>query len=187
MYRIGLDIDDVLYPWSQRAYEAICAAGKDKGLGLPSMWEMHEHYGLGRDEFWNIINAAYMDGMLLNAPYDGVQDLIYALMWEGYEVHLVTARGCSEGDMAQMVREQTRECLRTHSVPHDSLTFTKDKAALGLDYFLDDGIHNVTALREAGCEAYLRDQCHNQDSDLPRVADLEEFVEVVLAEARVQV
>ena len=38
--------------------------------------------------------------------------------------------------MAPMVREQTRQWLDMYEIPHDSLTFTKNKATLGLDYFL---------------------------------------------------
>jgi 5'(3')-deoxyribonucleotidase len=120
--------------------------------------------------------------MLQTAPYDGVQTLILALMNAGHEVHLATARGF-EGERAQVIREETRTWIAAHDIPHDSLTFAQNKAALDLDYFLDDGAHNVKALRFHGCEAYLRTQPHNVASTLPRVDDLAAFVQLVLSEA----
>jgi 5'(3')-deoxyribonucleotidase len=180
---IGIDVDDVLKPWSERAHAAVVLAGRDNGKTI-TCWNMHEDYGITSDELWEIVFAAYMDGMLLQPPYANVQRDLTDLMACGFNVHLITARGFEDG-IAEVVREQTREWVSMYGIPHDTLTFTKDKAAMGMDYFLDDGIHNVTALRAAGCEAYLRDQCHNQNSDLPRVADLAEFVELVLAEALV--
>jgi FMN phosphatase YigB (HAD superfamily) len=176
--RIGIDIDDVLFPWSQHAHEACERAGITNGKQV-TQWGMHIDYGCTSDQVWDVINAAYVAGMLVaHQPYDGVVEILDDLRAAGHTVHLATARGF-EGPLANMVREHTVAWLTSHEIPHDSLTFTADKSVLNVDVFLDDGVHNVIALQKAGIRAFLRDQPHNHASDLPRVDDLAAFARLI--------
>lgn len=179
-YRIGLDVDDVLFSWSVHAHAACEAAGITNGK-VVTQWGFHNDYGCTADEVWEVINQAYVDGMLRRPPYPGVQDILMDLRAAGHTIHLATARGF-EGPLAGMVRHHTIEWVATHEIPHDSLTFTADKSLLNVDVFLDDGVHNVEALQRAKIRAWLRDQPHNQTSKLPRVADLAAFAHMILEE-----
>lgn len=174
--RIGLDIDDVLFPWSDHAHAASVAAGITNGREI-TQWRMHLDYGCTADEWWDVINAAYEAGMLDRRPYDDVEETLIGLRGAGHTIHLVTARGF-EGPLAELVRRTTAAWVLI--LPHDSLTFAKDKTTVRADVFLDDSIANVEALRAHGVDAYLRDQPHNRsDESLPRVADLTAFARII--------
>lgn len=185
-FDIILDVDDVLFPWSAHAHAAIVRAGMDNGAVI-TRWDCHNDYGITSEEFWGVITRAYMDGMLMQEPYPGVIEEILLLQAAGHRVHIVTARGF-EGAVAQIVRDETANWLLRYGIPHDSLTFTKNKASVPADYALDDNAGNVTALRAVGVEAFLRTQDHNlSNTVLPRMADLTAFVGHVLEEVGVMV
>lgn len=178
--RIGLDVDDVLFPFSRIAHALCVQAGVANGREV-DRWEMHESYGCTRAEVWDdVLYPAYAEGMLLNAPYAGTRAILTALRDDhGHSVHLVTARGY-EPRYGGMVREHTSRWLETYELPFDSLTFTKDKTDVRTDIFLDDSVKNVKRLVEHGTNAYLADQPHNRsDTYLHRVADLAEFCDIV--------
>lgn len=175
--RIGLDIDDVLFSWSEHAHAACVEAGITNGREI-DRWAFHESYGCTADEVWAVINEAYIAGMLKRPPYDGVQEILADLRAAGHTIHLATARGF-EGALATMVRNDTVDWVNVHEIPHDSLTFTKHKELLNVDVFLDDGVHNVEALQKAKIRAWLRDQPANRESRLPRVADLAAFARLI--------
>lgn len=177
--RIGLDIDDVLFPWSDHAHRAATRAGITNGRTI-TQWSMHLDYGCTPDTFWDVINQAYLGGMLLRDPYPGVTDLLQAARAAGHTIHLVTARGF-EGHLAPMIRRHTIEWAQ--QIPHDTLTFAKDKTVVDTDVFLDDNADTVAALRHYGTDAYLRDQLHNQAADptLPRVTDLQHFLDLAVS------
>lgn len=175
--RIGLDIDDVLFPWSQHAHAACERAGITNGASI-TRWRFFEDYGCTADEFWDVVNAEYQAGMLSREPYPGVVALLDAARNAGHSVHLVTARGF-EGPLAELIRTTT--ATWSTQIPHDTLTFAKDKSLVKVDAFLDDSAANVESLLEHGVDAYLHDQPHNRSHvGLPRVADLREFLEAVL-------
>lgn len=172
--KIGLDYDDVIFPWSRYAHEACEAAGITNGKQV-TQWAMYLDYGCTSEVLWRALDGAYLGGMLLRQPYEGVQEVLADLRDAGHTIHIATARGF-EGRMATLVREHTVQNIADYGIPHDSLTFTKDKTIIGADVFLDDSIPNVVALRAAGVDAYLNDQCHNRsDTELPRVANLAAF------------
>jgi FMN phosphatase YigB (HAD superfamily) len=173
-----MDIDDVLFPWSDLSHAACERAGITNGKQI-TQWGMHLDYGCTPDEVWAVIDAEYVDGMLRKPPYPGAVEILEGLRKAGHTIHLATARGF-EGKLADVVRRDTVAWVM--QIPHDSLTFTQHKPLLNVDVFLDDGVHNVEALQAAGIRAYLRDQRHNQSSDLPRVADLAEFANLILEE-----
>jgi hypothetical protein len=173
--KIGLDIDDVLFPWSQHAHNACEAAGITNGAQV-TRWRFYEDYGCTADEFWEVVNAAYVDGMLQRSPYPGVTDLLSRVRGDGHSIHLVTARGF-EGALAPMIRQHTVEWVA--QIPHYSLTFSADKTVVLADVFLDDSARNVEALHAAGRRAFLMDQPHNQSADhLTRVYDLAGFLNI---------
>jgi FMN phosphatase YigB (HAD superfamily) len=81
-----------------------------------------------------------------------------------------------------MIREQTVDWLAAYDVPHDSLTFTKDKTEVPADVFVDDSAKNVAQLVAAGVRTWMVNQPHNADAvHNLRVDHVSEFVDAVLA------
>jgi hypothetical protein len=102
----------------------------------------------------------------------------------------VTARGTAvwQTPLQQMeIHRQTRNWVEEYAVPHDTLSFESDKAAvardLGLDFFIDDGVHNFQDLEQAApnCQAYLLTAPHNGDFWTPfRLETMDEFADLVI-------
>ena len=111
----------------------------------------------------------------------GVRDALLRLQGNGHTVHLVTARGfLAHGDLIKM---QTLQWISDYAIPHDTLTFAKDKTLVRTDVFADDAEHNLSTLTAAGVRTCLIDAPHNQhvmhDWRAPSFAD---FVEELLGE-----
>jgi hypothetical protein len=186
-FDIGVDIDDVLHPWSTIVHDLCYAAGLHDGSPYEGGWKMFEHYGCTEEEWGEVIGRAIEEGGLYDAPPipEAVEGL-RRLKWLGHRIHLVTARGFLAG--GEEIKRQTELWVPEYAVPCDSLTFSKDKAAvaneLGLDFFIDDGVHNFEAIQQdaKNCEPYLLSAAHNRDYWTPfRLETMDEFVELVIA------
>jgi FMN phosphatase YigB (HAD superfamily) len=178
--RILVDVDDVLFPWFDKAHAACERAGITNGV-TPSQWECFKDYGVTLDEWLAVMETATLDGSLYRGmPYPGAIEALHRLREAGHSLHIVTARGFFQhGDL---IRRHTVEWLTDNNVPHDSLTFIKDKTLMRVDIAVDDSLKNVTALRDAGVRTWLVDAPHNRDvvDDL-RVSSVAEFADIVLA------
>lgn len=178
---IGLDIDDVLFPWSRYAHEACEAAGVTNGASI-TQWSFYKDYGITSERLWEVLNAAYVSGMLLRSPVEGAVSALRALVDLGHTVHLVTARGVSEHDSVRaLVRNDTKNWLHRYGLPHHSLTFTEDKRTVETDYFVDDSLTHYDTLDAAGRRVFLHEAQHNKVPDCARrrVASLTEYVDVI--------
>lgn len=173
---IMLDIDDVLYPWYNTAHLLCEKAGITNGK-TPTQWSMWLDYGCSKEDWLKVIDEGALDGTLYSAkPFGGVVDaLTYLREEKGHHLHLVTARGFFQyGDI---IRRHTVEWLYYNDIPHDALSFCKDKAAVLADVYLDDGVHNIENLRYAGRNAYLMDAPHNREYSYDkRVRNFDEFI-----------
>lgn len=178
--KIGIDIDDVLYPWYATAHLLCERAGITNGAKATT-WAPHESYGCTRDQWHDVLAAGAISGELYNqTPYAGVAFQLLRLQAEGHTVHLVTARGfLANGDL---IKRHTVEWLAEHRIPHDSLTFSKDKRLVVTDWFLDDAVHNYDQLL-GHTNVRLLVAEHNQSDprcERLRVASVVEFVDLVL-------
>jgi hypothetical protein len=161
--RIGVDIDDVIYPWCKAAQEACERAGITGGNTI-TRWDFHEDYGITREQLWEVLEREYRRGMLMvERPIPGSVRALEMVIALGHEVHLVTARGF-EPQNAEMVRSDTLWWLSMLEVPHHSVTFTRDKWTVPCDVYLDDSPKHVRALRNRGLHALLIEAPHNGDA-----------------------
>jgi 5'(3')-deoxyribonucleotidase len=185
--KVGVDIDDVLHPWFTTAHKLCEAAGITNGV-TPASWTPHEEYGCELDVWRRVIDQAVLDGGLYDVPpIEGTVEAIRHLMWEGHEIHLVSARGTGWLHSRE-IKLATRHWLEEYAVPRTSLTFTGGKVRrakqLQLDYFIDDAVHNFQALELAGVNVYLQSAPHNLDFWTPaRVESVREFADMILEEA----
>ena len=179
---VGVDVDDVIFPWYERAHVACMIAGITGGVD-PTTWSPHEEYGCSEKDWHDVLEAATLDGSLLSGdPYPGSVEALQRLEGAGHRIHLVTARGfLAQG---HLIRKQTIDWLHEHKVPHDTLTFSKDKTLVRADVFIDDSTRNVEALERAGVRTFMLSRPHNSRSTTysPRVDSLSEFVDIILSE-----
>lgn len=187
--RVGVDIDDVLMPWAETA------VGLTQHLsgGQPAAehWHYWREWPCTDRQVWDVLDEATVSGGLYDLPpYDGVLDELTRLSEGGCSIHLITARGFV-GQYAGLIRRLTTEWVETWGVPHDTLTFAKDKAAIAYGsgwWFVDDSVRNYDALAAAGVNARLLNRPHNRPEggvDLrARVSTVSEFADEVLADIR---
>lgn len=182
--RLGVDVDDVLFDWSNRAHLACLEAGITNGKQI-TQWGFQDDYGVTSDVLWDVLYRAYVRGMLNEQPIDGARSALEILQRTGHTIHIVTARGF-EGHLGGFVRRETAAWLHDYEIPHDSLTFTKDKTLVAVDVFVDDGPKNVTALEAAGIPTYLMDAIHNQGFEHhARISSITEFATAILLKGAV--
>lgn len=178
--RIGIDLDDVCFPWFDKAHAACEQAGITNGV-TPTQWAMYDDYGVTLEEWLRVMEAATLDGSLYTGdPYPGTYEALGALQDAGHTLHVVTARGFfAHGDL---IRRHTIEWLAEWEIPHDTLTFAKDKTLVRTDVFVDDSWKNVQELTAAGVATWMVDAPHNQGVEYAhRVQSVVEFAAAILA------
>ncbi|TCC19929.1 hypothetical protein [Kribbella sindirgiensis] len=164
--KIGVDIDDVIYPFMDTAHKLCEEAGITNGRQVDA-WHMWESYGCTRKEFMAVMDAATLTGELYDAlPIESAQWALKDLADAGHEIHLVTARGFG-WNHGRLVRYLTERWVKEWQIPHASLTFAQDKAPvalkLGLEMFIDDRVKNYDELDVAGVNVWLLHAPHNEN------------------------
>ncbi len=171
--RVGVDIDDVLFPWYDLAHEASVAAGITNGVTATS-WGPFAEYGCTDQQWFDVLGEALEDGMYLRAPIPGALKALDRIAAAGYEIHLVTARGALANGLR--IKRDTVEWITRHAVPHTGLHFTVDKTAVLVDYAIDDSPRNTDALDAAGVHTWLVDRPYNRGHAHPRrITHVSEF------------
>lgn len=171
------DNDGVMSSWVENYYPWLCA---QEGW-TPTEWRIWHHYrnhGMEDAAFVARLNQyAEEGGFAEQEILPGVRRAVQRIKECGHSQHLVTDRpAIAEADTAWWLAEYCPEI--------DSLTISRDKTIFKTfgppTYFaIDDRVENVQAQRTAGIFAYLLTKPWNEDSDLPRVATVEEFADIV--------
>lgn len=177
-----MDLDEVLYPWLGALRHWLHAhRGRSlASLPVPQAWVFHESWGF--DSFGAMVResvAGHEAGVVYHwgDPYEGAAETLEHLRAAGHSVHLVTARA---GFAGAGVEDTTRAWLARHGIPFDSLHFTSEKGALGLDVLVDDYPGNLVAAEGSGAVGVLVDQPHNRgEGRFRRVRALREVPGVV--------
>lgn len=167
--RIGIDIDDVLFPFYANAHQASERYGITNGV-TPTLWRPYDDYGCHAQLWFDALEVATKDGSLYEGePLPGSVEALANLRVLGHQLHLVTARGYfAHGDQ---VKVATINWLNTWQIPYDSITFTQDKTLVAVDVAVDDKPENVFALEEAGIPTWLVRAPHNAGVAHPRIVD----------------
>ena len=108
-------------------------------------------------------------------PFEGFLPMMEALAADGHRLHIITAR---TGDPESLIAASTRAWLKDWSIPHESLSFSSNKAIRKTDLFIEDSTFNYESLLEGGMTVpFLVTRPWNRDFHAEhRVADLAEFV-----------
>lgn len=184
-----VDIDDVIFPTMVSIHDLAEQAGLHDGTGKMA-WSGWESYELPDGTpcppqvYWDLWSEfAALGGYLDTEPIPGAIEALRFAMWEGHNIHLVTARGFM--NHAEDIRAWTLQWVANFAVPHKTLTFAKDKVQamhdLGVtfDSAIDDSPSNYGKLDTAGVEVYLQDHPHNENFEVPperRVPTLWEWI-----------
>lgn len=178
---VGIDIDDVLFPWYDLAHEASVAAGIANGV-TPTQWAPFADYGCTDQEWFDVLAAALHDGMYEAAPIPGAVEAVRRIADAGHQVHIVTARGLLAHGLT--IKAATVAWIEAHDVPHDALHFTGDKTTVRTDVFVDDHPKHTAALEGVGTTTYLVDRVYNRGTDHPRrIAHISEFADAIVGAA----
>lgn len=131
-------------------------------------------------DWLDVMEGGTLSGSLYSGdPYPGAVEALERLELAGHSIHLVTARGFFQ--QGHLIRSQTINWLTYYGVPHDTLTFAKDKTIVNCDVFVDDSAKNVAALEAAGVPTWMVNQPHNAHFiHRWRVDHVSEFVDAVL-------
>lgn len=159
--RIGVDIDDVLYPFYDQAHLASISAGITNGI-TPSTWSPYTDYGCSDQEWFDALSGPTLDGSLYFAdPFPGAVEAMQEMADRGWLLHLVTARGALAH--GELIRKHTIDWLHAHQIPFDSLTFSSDKTIVDVDVFIEDHPKNAEALVKVGRKVVLIDRPYNRE------------------------
>jgi hypothetical protein len=192
-FKVGFDIDDVLFPWYARAHEACVEAGITNGVE-PTTWRPYEEYGCSKEDWLEALDVVTLKGSLYikHGPDEDAVRALRSLMFDGHEVHLITARGFI--GHSRLISQHTVRWLEQYAIPYKTLSFTRAKgrrvAELGLDYFIDDNEGNwrdvanaMWALhRESRGRSFLLDRPWNRNVDTftgERVGSVQEYVDII--------
>ena len=179
--RVGYDIDDVLFPWYQRAHRHVMRAGLHNGV-TPKSWRPHEEYNIPLEEWLAVLDRGTLRGTLTGRgrPIPGSIKEIRRVKEAGHTVVLVTARGFFKH--GHRIKAQTKHWLKTWKVPYDELYFTKDKTVVPLDTMVDDNLANYDALHAHGVHTFLLNRTWNLpwNDDRNRIDHLYEYTDAVL-------
>lgn len=180
---LGLDLDGVVGDYS--AIFRLCVAeqwGVDPAT-LPTevSWDFASWGVRDAEHFAELHRRAVTEQrMFARMPVvPGAVDALWELSDAGVWIRILTHRLCVNGGHRIAVAD-TVSWLEEHRIPFRELNFIGDKPAVGADCYLDDGPHNIAALRAAGCDAIVYDAPYNQGVDGPRVADWSEARAIIL-------
>lgn len=190
-----VDIDEVVFPLINSIHDIAHEQGLHDGTQGPNNWEGWVQYGCSQRDYWKLWEVFMeRDGYMTTPPIEGAVPALRFLHWEGHRIHLVTARGFFPGS-GPMIRAWTPQWIEEFAVPHESLTFSQNKAQtmvdLGVhfDFAVDDSPKNWHILDNAGVNVFLQDHGHNLAyPDIPaerRVPNLWEWAYRIEKEAGV--
>lgn len=160
MYRVGLDMDEVLYP----LMETYCRLSNLQTT--QSAYDFYTEHGISREAFIENYNNLIMEKNLLNiGTIDKVaSDAIKSLKDDGYQIVICTVRGVGHPhEVSSAAESQTIDWLSRNGVDYDELWFTSNKTDARTSCFFDDYIlHYETLEREQGCIPWLFDRPYNR-------------------------
>lgn len=184
----GVDLDGVCANYTL-AFRDFCAAqlGRDpQELPLQRTWGFEE-WGLDNETYEQLHKAAVTDERILAKldVIEGAAESLWRLSDAGVWIRIVTHRlyvnwghEAAAGD--------TVAWLDKAKIPYRDLCFVGKKRDVGADAYIDDGPHNIEALRAAGRTAIIFDQPYNSHLDGLRAknwAQAEEMVYDLMVDA----
>jgi 5'(3')-deoxyribonucleotidase len=177
----GVDLDGVCGDYTA-AFRAVAAEELDvavESLPLERSWDFHE-WGFGPGDYERIHRIAVLERRILrDLPIiDGAAEALWRLSDAGVWIRVITHRLYVNWSHATAVSD-TVAWLDEARIPYRDICFLGAKPEVEADAYIDDGPHNVVALRALGNDVIVFDQPYNRDLDGPRAATWSEVEEIV--------
>jgi 5'-nucleotidase len=186
----GVDLDGVCadYTLAFRGVAAEQLGVPVDALPLERSWDFHE-WGFGPGDYERIHRIAILERRILRdlAVIDGAADALWRLSDAGVWIRVITHRLYVNWSHATAVTD-TVAWLDAARIPYRDICFLGAKPEVEADAYIDDGPHNIEALRANGNDVIVYDQPYNRHLPGPRAtswSDVEEIVERFVA-ARTQ-
>ncbi len=177
----GVDLDGVCgdYTLAFRAVAAEYLGVPEHELPLERSWDFHE-WGFGEGDYENVHRLAVLEHRILRdlPVIDGAADALWRLSDAGIWIRIITHRLYVHWSHAVAITD-TVEWLDRARIPYRDLCFLGAKPEVEADAYIDDGPHNVIALRAHGSEVIVFDQPYNRGLAGPRARTWAEAEELV--------
>jgi 5'-nucleotidase len=179
----GVDLDGVCgdYTTAFRAVAADELGVPAESLPLERSWDFEE-WGFGPGDYERIHRIAVLERRILrDLPIiDGAAEALWRLSDAGVWIRIITHRLYVNWSHATAVTD-TVVWLDDARIPYRDICFLGAKPEVEADAYVDDGPHNVRALRELGNDVIVFDQPYNRGLDGPRAKDWGEVEEIIEA------
>jgi 5'-nucleotidase len=179
----GVDLDGVCgdYTAAFREVTADELGVPVERLPLERSWDFHE-WGFGPGDYERIHRIAVLERRILrDLPIiEGAAESLWRLSDAGVWIRIITHRLYVNWSHATAVTD-TVAWLDEARIPYRDICFLGAKPEVEADAYVDDGPHNVIALRELGNDVIVFDQPYNRELDGPRAKDWVE-VEAIIEE-----
>lgn len=171
------DLDGVACEWVEPFYKKLCEWENLE----PTEWLTWHHYRNHdiTDEHFVARLHQYADegGFGDQIPVPGFAEAVKQIDAARISQHVVS-------DRPESALADTEWWIDTFAPEIATLTLSRDKTVFKqygtpTYYAIDDRVENVEKMRKAGIFAYLLRRTWNEDSDLPHVASLQDFVHIV--------
>ena len=184
-YVLGVDLDGVCGDYTD-AFRTVVAEQLGCGLDdlpLDRSWDFAE-WGLDDKEFERLHHLAVTERRILSwmPVIDGAADTLWRLSNAGVWIRVITHRLYVNWSHATAISD-TVEWLDRVRVPYRDICFMGDKPEVGADLYIDDGPHNIEALRATGNRVIVFDAPYNRHVAGTRAHTWEECEQLVLRDA----
>lgn len=179
---LAVDLDGVCGDYTAAFGEVVATeTGRTVAdLGPQTAWDFTSWGITDRDQFLDLHTHAVAKRRIFAtmAAIEGCSETLWALSNAGVYIRIVTHRLHGKGHHAIAVSD-TVTWLDAHDIPYRDLCFLGDKASVGANTYIDDGPHNIEALRDAGADAIVFDQLYNRHLGGPRANSWVELGEMI--------
>ena len=162
---INVDIDGVVYDFVgiMREMTEASPAVAPRKLGEVESWNMWEHWGMERDEWYEHFHANIRDGLFARGQaIPGAVNAVMGLVEDGHRVRFVTSKKMRHAKSTMRAQQQTTEWLYANGlIQVTELCFTSNKQGYPADVVIDDK-GDLSWVQE-GASNLLYDQPWNAD------------------------
>ncbi len=182
VFVLGVDLDGVCadYTIGFRRVVAQELGVDEDTLPLERSWGFHE-WGLDDESFERIHHVAVTEHRLLRdlPVMNGAAEALWRLSDAGVWIRIITHRLYVNWGHAVAVSD-TVAWLDAARLPYRDICFLGAKPEVEADVYIDDGPHNVEALRRNGNVVVTFDQPYNRHLDGLRAHEWFELEEIIL-------
>ncbi|HCV35362.1 MAG TPA: hypothetical protein DF783_00420 [Acidimicrobiaceae bacterium] len=184
-YVLGVDLDGVCgnYTSAFRSVVAQETGVSEESLPLLRSWDFKE-WGLTPEGFERLHFLAVSEHRILRSMpvIDGASETLWRMSDAGVWIRVITHRLYVNWAHATAIAD-TVDWLDRARIPYRDICFLGDKPEVEADLYIDDGPHNVEALRSSGNRVIVFDAPYNQHLNGPRARDWLECEQLVREDA----